>query len=247
MSQKSLAELGFGHVGSTIPPIQSKSMVVSEVTPSGDRRLKRKEGDRDSPLGDPTNPKETRLALPNLNISLELPEDSDISISIQLTIARTIESSLKPFTNLLSKQTDLITSYLQQVDRRDKEMVVLKEEVATLKAESHSAADFQKEVTALKQENQRLNRLLEKKCEELEQYERRNAIRIRNVTIGDIPKVSLPSGKEMLDTDAYVRNLCMDKLRVNITENGIGRSHLTGPPRNNGLCSILVKFATYNI
>jgi hypothetical protein len=92
-----------------------------------------------------------------------------------------------------------------------------------------------------------LDKRIETSSDEQEQYGRRNALRMRNVPYDDIPKVKSRNGKDVADTDSYVRDFCENKLGVSIPDLGIGRSHLLGPPNGEGKCNIIVKFVSYNV
>lgn len=78
--------------------------------------------------------------------------------------------------------------------------------------------------------------------EELEQYGRRNALRVLNVCKNDIPVD--PNGK--VDTDSYIIDLVRDRLHIELSPNAISRSHLVGRVQDDGKCQIIVKFARYN-
>lgn len=224
--QKSLQDLGYGSTANTTAPETTNS-----ATPSTDN-LKRKQVDRDSPLTDSAAifSKETRLDIPPLDISLEMPdESSEISSVIQETIVRTIEAAMKPFMELLRHQSRLITKYMDKIAEKDNEIKALQETIALLKSDKD-----------------KLEKDVDHKFDEYEQYGRRNAVRIRKVAFDDIPSVTLFNGKVVKDTDSYVRSLCADKLKVDIPQEGISRSHLTGKPQD-GKCTIIVKFGTYNL
>lgn len=80
---------------------------------------------------------------------------------------------------------------------------------------------------------------LASQTEELEQYSRRNAIRIHNVPI------PTDTHTGYLNTDPIVRKLVLDNIGITLSEGDISRSHLCSRVVN-GKAQVLVKFTTYN-
>ncbi len=105
--------------------------------------------------------------------------------------------------------------------------------------------DHEDRIRSLEENNMMLNvqvgemskvvRSLEQKCDDLEQYGRRNAVRIRNPwpeTQGE-------------DTDQMIRTMCKDLLNIEIKPGEISRSHRVGRKGGNQPRPIIVKFSTY--
>lgn len=93
------------------------------------------------------------------------------------------------------------------------------------------------EIDELKSEMSKLSIRVANSTDELEQYGRRNAVRIGNVTHDEIQDGG---------TDDYVIKLANDTLGVKLTSNDISRSHMSSAIRD-GRCQILCKFVGYNI
>lgn len=110
----------------------------------------------------------------------------------------------------------LVKPMLDEMKRKDEVIQELSAEVTSLKAEVSTLKDA---------------------VDELEQYGRRNAVRIWSK---DIPE------KPGEDTDVLVRDIAK-KAGVDIPPNGISRSHRVGRPAPGKVRPIIVKFSTYNI
>ncbi len=103
-------------------------------------------------------------------------------------------------------------------------------------------------LTALEEVNQRVNKLVAERTDELEQYQRRTSLRIFGI-----------EEKMGEDTDKIVSAFMSSKLGIEIQPNDLCRTHRVGrpprqttrgeggspPPRRHR--AILVKFATYNV
>ena len=82
----------------------------------------------------------------------------------------------------------------------------------------------------------------------LEQYGRRNAVRINNVRVESIPssvRKVRDSAVTIYDTDQFVINLADRDLHIELNAGAISRSHIVGKIKN-GKCQIIVKFVRYN-
>ncbi len=182
---------------------------------------------------------------------------TEVSLAIEESIINTI--SKKSVIELLAKaisvhlkdsQTELEKKVISSLDaikaenKRLHELLMAKQNV--IDSQTKRIEELNNKVIKLNDDMASLNTTLEKEVDKLEQYGRRNALRLRRVRITDVPKSRNDQGQEYYDTDKFVKTFCMEKLEVDIPESAIGRSHLLGPPRDNGICSIIVKFATYN-
>jgi exosome complex exonuclease DIS3/RRP44 len=97
--------------------------------------------------------------------------------------------------------------------------------------------DIEKQNKALTSENERLTKRLEAveaKCDALEQYGRRNCLRV----------VGVPEGPSATSTDEYIVKLCAD-IGVPVGVKDIDRSHRIGKPGNPKPRAIIVKFVSY--
>jgi chaperonin cofactor prefoldin len=78
--------------------------------------------------------------------------------------------------------------------------------------------------------------------EEQEQYGRRNALRINNVPLAEIPKKG-----GSYDTDSYIVELANNALHIDLSHMAISRSHIVGRiDKTRGVCQLIVKFTRYN-
>ena len=75
---------------------------------------------------------------------------------------------------------------------------------------------------------------IEKECDGLEQYSRRNSLRITGI----------PESEENTKTDKIVLDMCKD-IGVTLTESDIDRSHRVGKPSGPKPRQIIVKFTSY--
>ncbi|KAJ8311252.1 hypothetical protein KUTeg_011209 [Tegillarca granosa] len=97
--------------------------------------------------------------------------------------------------------------------------------------------DLKVKIQALSAENAELrteNNTLTERLDDLEQYSRRNAIRISGVP---------ESSPE--DTDALVKQIASN-MGIELKDDDIDRSHRTGKPRSGSNRQILVKFSNYH-
>lgn len=98
--------------------------------------------------------------------------------------------------------------------------------------------DLKTEINSLKQENQTLkaeNDSLRVKVDDLEQYSRRNAIRISGI-----------SESEEENTDELVKQVTRE-MGIELANSDIDRSHRTGKPITGRNRQILVRFTNYHI
>lgn len=101
-----------------------------------------------------------------------------------------------------------------------------------LEAKEQQIMELQGEVSDLKAETTRLSDAVD----ELEQYGRRNAVRIWSKTMPELPDEN---------TDDLVLQYA-EKVGVQLPPNSIGRSHRVGKPSPGKTRPIIVKFTTYN-
>lgn len=101
-----------------------------------------------------------------------------------------------------------------------------------LEAKDRQIQELQTEVTDLKDETAKLKDAVD----ELEQYGRRNAVRIWSKKMPECP------GE---DTDQLVMEYA-EKVGVQLPPNSIGRTHRVGKPAPGKVRPIIVKFTTYN-
>jgi len=125
--------------------------------------------------------------------------------------------------------------------RRDMQMLsdMFKREIEEMKQDiNRSNQDLQKlrsEIGQIKEDARKDIIRLEKKNEELEQYTRRNSLRIFNL-----------EENKGEDCTAIVLNLFKNKLKINLDNSCVDRCHRTG--RNNGTKprGIIIKFTAYS-
>ena len=204
------------------------------VIPQRSRSLsrKRKGKDRDSPLEDRSASQGRRPVIcppPPLDISA-LQKNPTLSPDLKDILTGALTEALKPFMQSLQNQCDLTNKLLQTLDSRDSEINELKDEINKLKIQ-----------------NKLINAKMEKRFDDMEQHGRRPSLRFRRVNFNEIPKKTNNKGKEIPDTDRYIRECCESKMAVTLPELGIARSHLTGPPKRDGKYAIIVRFLSYNV
>lgn len=142
--------------------------------------------------------------------------DNQVLLTLADTDVNRIAEAVK-----VSLKSEIVTEITSTVKNVFTEFVnEMKFEIAVLKQEN----------TALKNENQELKLSID----ELEQYGRRNAVRISGIP--ETPQE---------DTDAIVRDVA-SKMGVTINEEDISRSHRSGQPGKSYPRQILVKFTRYN-
>jgi len=112
-------------------------------------------------------------------------------------------------------------------------VIINKSLQAQIAEKDQQILDLQAEVNSLKAETTRLVDAVD----ELEQYGRRNAVRIWSKTMPEHPGEN---------TDQLVMAYAM-KIGVELPPNSIGRSHRVGRPRQGQTRPIIVKFTSYNV
>lgn len=110
--------------------------------------------------------------------------------------------------------------------------IMVKPLLEQLEAKDHQIKDLTTEVSNLKSEVVNLQNAVD----ELEQYGRRNAVRVWSPSLPETP------GE---DTDALIINVAA-KAGIQLPPNTIGRSHRVGRPSAGKTRPIIVKFTGYN-
>lgn len=163
------------------------------------------------------------------NLSLE-PSNSDNTTYLNVTMSNTEEQKVYQYT---LNETDIQRIALAVKDYLQNEILS-----TVNQALDSYLKELSKEVNTLKNENQILrneNQELKLCIDELEQYGRRNAVRISGV-----PE---RTGE---NTDDIVRDIAT-KMGVDVCDEDISRSHRSGKPGLNRPRQILVKFTRYNL
>lgn len=137
--------------------------------------------------------------------------------------------------------TSMIAASLLKLSENEEFINSIVEQVTTAVQEvfSKKISALNSELNKLKQENRNLKEACvnyENKVDDLEQYTRRNNIRI----------FGLPESKAECIEDS-VENLFRDKLNVNIPVCDIDRCHRLGKPNNNSARPVIVKFISYRV
>lgn len=126
-----------------------------------------------------------------------------------------------------SRIMDLISNLTEQINE-------LKSEIQELRNQKNEVIVLKTELDRVKEENASLTQALEEKQEMLEQYTRRNSIRVFGVT-----------EDRHEDCEEKVLKLFRQKLNVNISPDRIDNCHRTGKYIQDGKRGIIVKFATF--
>jgi hypothetical protein len=159
------------------------------------------------------------------------PKDDDVSPAVIVAIERAVESFLGT-----DKLSEKISSAL--VDRISQK--VISGLAASLEAANQQIEQLRAEVVALKDQLRDKDEMLADRLDGIEQYQRRNCLRIFGVPEND--------GE---DTDDVVVGLCREKLKVDMDVTNIDRSHRVGRRATSGdgpharPRGILVKFTSY--
>ena len=82
---------------------------------------------------------------------------------------------------------------------------------------------------------------LEYRLENQEQYSRRTSLRFHNIRVPVDAKGNIV---HPVDTDDLILKVCNDNLKINITKDDIGRSHVIGKAFN-GKAQVIVRFLSY--
>ncbi|KAJ8305117.1 hypothetical protein KUTeg_017331 [Tegillarca granosa] len=164
-------------------------------------------------------------SLSELNESVDSVDSTESSVSVL---------SVRVYKGFLSdRDVERIAAAVKNTIKTDFTIDILSEVQATVRKvfdEFSEVVVLKQEINTLKSENENLRLSID----ELEQYGRRNAVRISG-----IPE------KTGEDTDAIVRDVA-NKMGVDIHDVDISRSHRSGKPGQSRPRQILVKFVRYN-
>lgn len=116
---------------------------------------------------------------------------------------------------------DTIKSQSETIDKQNREIVTLHDK---LKNAEKSNQDLQQQIWGL-----------EESMDELEQYSRRTSLRFHNC----------PQPNSNNSTDSIIKDICREKLGIQITENDIFRSHPIGNRNNHGGIQIICRFQNW--
>lgn len=205
---------------------------------------------------------------PSVDCSTMQEKLSDAANSIDTPHADFLQSALPLLVNaltpmikdIISKELQVVTSRIDdlkviepkipQIDHIDKRLdkiaATIEQFPKLVDDVSSNKADIsvlQEKHDVLKKRVEILENRLTLRFDDLEQYGRRNAVRLLNVKYDHLEKD--PDGS-YVKTDEYVYALAKDVLGINLPPHSIARSHLLGPPKN-GKCNVIVKFVSYNI
>lgn len=162
---------------------------------------------------------------------MEAPQECAIPIElIQKAVQKAVCEAIEPLTKLIKGQQQTYEKQAKIVNALESK---IKSQANTIKTQQQSIQKLQDEV-----------KINTRKIDELEQYGRRNAVRISNVPVEDIPVIPDTNGRR--DTDSFIISLCRDSLHLELSPSTISRSHIVGKVSHLGRCQIIVKFTRYN-
>ncbi len=153
-----------------------------------------------------------------------------------------INEAVAPIMSSLSEQKSLLLSHSAKLEDLMQTNENFKRQLGALDDRVKVVEHLKADVDALREKSLRAESALE----ELQQYGRRNALRISNVPISDITVIK-KGNKEVKDTLSYALNLFSNVLHIEVSPNAVSRSHLVGKiDKEKGLCQIIIKFVRYS-
>ena len=163
-----------------------------------------------------------------------------ISESISVLIDDKIQSSLdecvKPLTETIKQQKEIIEDHKQKLCSQ---FIKIQGLESALHQQATNLAQNNKEIDDL------YNKigLLEDRLEQQEQYSRRTSLRFHNITV---PVDQRGRIKHPVDTDKLVLDVCNKKLGLSLSVEDISRSHVIGKVRD-GKSQVIVRFLSYRV
>jgi len=190
-----------------------------------------------SPVGTRNNKanKDKSAASQSQSSSTSSLSTADISPEIMTAVHKQVQTAVEAALMSDAVINDLVTRLATKVSSLINESLK-----NSLEEARSSIRTLEAELGALREDLNRQNDQHKKRADELEQYTRRNSLRIFGVT-----------EREQEDTDQLVVDLAAEKLGINISRADIDRSHRVGrtadPADKKKPRAILVKFATYQV
>lgn len=136
---------------------------------------------------------------------------------------------------IISAVTEIVNSKFQEIINILKQDIQdLKQEIVTLKGSKEELEVVKKEIETSRRENQKLVEMLNEKTDSLEQYTRRNSLRVFGV-----------QETKQEDCEKKVLRVLKDKLQLDVLPEQIERCHRAGRFSENKPRSIIVKFISY--
>ena len=139
-----------------------------------------------------------------------------------------------------SAVTKLEKDVIKPLQEQNKKLILkVKESEEIIRSKDELLAQKNDQISKLESDVKTLTKSSSKltdKLDDLEQYGRRNSVRMYNINCA-------PYNSNCLDA---VVDVLQNKLKVSVGPNDIDRCHPVGKPNVNGLKPIIVKFKTYN-
>ena len=139
-----------------------------------------------------------------------------------------------------SAVTKLEKDVIKPLQEQNKKLILkVKESEEIIRSKDELLAQKNDQISKLESDVKTLTKSTSKltdKLDDLEQYGRRNSVRMYNINCA-------PYNNNCLDA---VVDVLQNKLKVSVGPNDIDRCHPVGKPNVNGLKPIIVKFKTYN-
>lgn len=150
--------------------------------------------------------------------------------------------AVAPIMSSLFEQKSLLLSHSAKLEVLTQSNENFKRQLGALDDRVKVIESLKADVEALRGKAERAESVME----ELQQYGRRNGLRISNVPLGDIAVVKRGS-KDVKDTLSYALNLFSTRLHIEVSPNAVSRSHIVGKiNKEKGTCQILIKFVRYS-
>lgn len=162
---------------------------------------------------------------------------SDKNVVIENLLPQLIER-LRPV--IISENAKLLAELRSEIEAKDREIAGLRAEVTRLNEMVNGNVINQPEVQVVNETvhvvpDERYSEL-EHKLDELNQYSRRNCLKIKKIPVRDLQGISVEN---------YVIGVA-EFLGVYLHENDIGRAHVLGAPFE-GKVNIIVRFVRHNV